>query len=226
LRTPTFVYYPPVDTDQFAPSPERRGEIREELGIPAAAPLVGTVSNLTPPKGLETFLGAAAEIAAARPDARFVVVGSAPDSHRAYAERLRRAAEALALPHPIVFAGGREDTESWYAAFDLHLSTSPPRSEGTTTTALEAQSCGVPVVATRVGAVAEVVEDGVTGVLVEPEKPDLVARAVIRLLADDDLRARMGAAGREAALARFGVESCADVHAEAYAAALEHASAR
>lgn len=226
LGLPAFVYLPPVNTARFAPSRERGLRRREELGIPAEAPVVGAVSVLTPMKGLESFLDAAARIAAARPDARFVVIGTAPASRRAYGEELHRRAEALGLPHPVVFAGERADVEDWYPAFDVHVITSLPRSEGTTTTALEAQACGIPVVATRVAAVPEVVEDEVTGLLVEPERPELVAEAVLRLLGDDATRASLGAAGRAAAVARFDVEVSADVHVRAYEAALEHASGR
>ena len=220
LPMPTFVYYPPVDTERFVPSAERRRHVRERLGIPPDAPVVGTVSNLTPLKGLETFLAAAERIASSRPETRFVVVGSAPVSHAAYGERLQRQASELALPQPVVFAGHQDDVEAWHAAFDVHLITS--RSEGTTTTALEAQAVGVPVVAGRVGAVEEVVADGVTGFVVASDRPDLVAEATLRLLADDPLRERMGAAGRAAAVERFGVEGCADVHAEAYGAAVAY----
>lgn len=223
LRLPTFVSFPPVDTARFVPSSEHRLRVRTELGVPEDAPLMGTVSVLSPMKGLESFFAAAADVAAARPETRFAVVGSAPPSHRAYAEGLRRQAQELGLRHPIVFVGERADVEAWYPAFDAHLITSLPRSEGTTTTAMEAQACGVPVVATRVAAVPEVVEDGVTGILVEPERPDLVAEAVLRLLDDREWRARMGAAGRAAAVERFDVEVAADAHAGAFAAALERA---
>lgn len=213
VSVPTFVAPPPVDTEVFAPSPERGREIRAELGIPAGAPVVGTVSPLIPVKGLETFLAAASRIAAARPEARFVVVGGPSESHRAYAEGLQSEA-----PEAVHFAGERTDVERWYAAFDVHVNTS--LSESTTTTAIEAQACGVPVVATRVGAVGEVVSDGVTGILVEPGDAEQVAGAVLRLLADESLRARMGAAGREAAVTRFGVEAAAEVQVAALEAAL------
>jgi glycosyltransferase involved in cell wall biosynthesis len=226
LSAPTFVYFPPVDTDRFAPSAQHRREIRVELGIPADAPVVGTVSSLNPMKGLEHFIDAAGLIAASRPATWFVVVAGAPETHRAYQEALRRRAHELALPNPIVFAGERDDVERWYSAFDVHVITSLPRSEGTTTTALEAQSCGVPVVATRVAAVAEVVDDGVTGLLVPPEQPAAVAEAVLRLVGDESQRARMGAAGRKAAVERFDAAAVADVYVEAYEAALAHASAR
>jgi starch synthase len=91
---------------------------------------------------------------------------------------------------------------------------------------MEAQACGVPVVATRVAAVAEVVDDGVTGLLVQPEQPRVLAEAVLRLLGDEALRARMGVAGREAALERFDAERVADVYVQAYEAALAHAATR
>ncbi|MFL5958809.1 MAG: glycosyltransferase [Gaiellaceae bacterium] len=226
LRAAAFVYFPPVDAARFEPSPEHRREVREELGIPPDAPVVGTVSSLNPMKGVEHFVDAAAQIAASRPDTRFVVVGGAPESHRAYEEQLRRRADELALPDPVVFTGERTDVERWYPAFDVHVIASLPRSEGTTTTAMEAQSCGVPVVAARVAAVAEVVDDGVTGMLVPPEQPGAIAGAVLRLLGDDDLRSRMGAAGRTAAIERFDAEHAADVYVQAYAAALAHAAAR
>ena len=101
-----------------------------------------------------------------------------------------------------------------------------PRSEGTTTTALEAQSCGVPVVATRVAAVAEAVADGVTGLLVPPEQPRVMADAVLRLLGDERLREWMGAAGRKAAFERFDAVRVADIYVMAYEAALAHRATR
>lgn len=226
LTMPTFVARPSVDTSVFVPSPERRRSRRAELGIPESAPVVGMVAALTPMKGVESFLAAAARIAAARPETRFVLVGGAPESHHAYGERLREKAAELSLPHGVMFAGEQADVESWYPAFDLQLITSRPRSEGTTTTGMEALACGIPVVAARVGAVGEVVEDGVTGILVEPERPDLLADAVLRLLDDDELRSRMGAVGREAAVARFDVEAAADEQVRLYEAALATATAR
>jgi glycosyltransferase involved in cell wall biosynthesis len=155
-----------------------------------------------------------------------VIIGGAPDTHLAYRQRLNRRAEELALPNPVIFAGERVDVERCYPAFDLHVIASLPRSEGTTTTAMEAQACGVPVVATHVAAVGEVVDDGVTGLLVSPEQPAAIAQAVLRLLGDEGLRARMGAAGRETAVERFDAERVTDVYVEAYEAALAHAATR
>jgi glycosyltransferase involved in cell wall biosynthesis len=224
LDMPVFVYFPPVDIERFAPSAENRASLRQELGIPPAAPLVGTVSHLTPLKALENFLGAAVRISTALPETRFVVVGSAPESHAVYGERLRRQAAELDLPHPILFVGPRDDVERWYAAMDVHLITS--RSEGTTTTALEAQACGVPVVSTDIGAVHEVVQDGVTGFLVPSGDAAAIATATIALLEDPVRRAGIGRAGRAAAVERFGLETAADLRARAYEAALNFSASR
>lgn len=224
LSVPLFLTPPPVDAELFVPSSKHRVAVRSELGIPEDAQVVGTVSPLIPVKGLETFLGAAARIAAVRPQTHFVVVGGPSESHRAYAERLQRQAEELGLPHPVVFTGERSDVERWYPAFDIHLNTS--LTETTTTTAIEAQACGLPVIATRVGAIHEVVEDGVSGILVEPQRDDLVAEAALRLLENDQRRAVLGRAGRESVAARYGVEAAADVQARALDAALDHARGR
>jgi glycosyltransferase involved in cell wall biosynthesis len=224
LQLPTFVYLPPVDADRFVPSRERASRVRQELGIPPDALVVGTVSNIVPAKGVETFVAAAAEIAAVRPEVCFIVAGATLEAHRAYSDRIRDRAAELDLPNPIVFAGDRADIESWYAAMDVHVT--PSWSEGTTTTVLEAQSCGVPVVATRVGALHEVVEDGVTGLLVPPERAEALAAAILTLLDDPARRAEMGQAGRVTALERFTTDTSADVHAQAYEAALAHAASR
>jgi glycosyltransferase involved in cell wall biosynthesis len=91
---------------------------------------------------------------------------------------------------------------------------------------MEAQSCGVPVVAARVGAVAEVIGDHATGFVVPPQRPDLLAEKTLQLLSDAGLRARMGAEGREAAVERFDADRSAEVYVQAYEAALAHAATR
>ncbi|HEY8491164.1 MAG TPA: glycosyltransferase, partial [Dehalococcoidia bacterium] len=224
---PAFVYAPPVDTERFRPSPERRRAARRRLGIPTGAPVVGTVANLNPQKGLEHFVRAAALIHRARPDARFLLVGARYGSHRRYAALLEADVRASGLPPDrLIVTGERADVEEHYPAMDVHLITSVPRSEGTPTTALEAMACGVPVVATRVGAVAEAVEDGVTGLLVPPLDAGAIAGAALRLLEDAPLRDRLGAAGRERAVRRYGVEVCAETHHRAFQVARARFRAR
>lgn len=223
IPQPTFIYYPPVDTMQFMPNEGHRNAIRDEFGIPRDEPLVGMVANLNPQKGIEYFVRAAGIIYKIVPDTRFLVVGAYYDSHRDYADEIAAEVRAARIPEDrFIFTGARADVEKFYPAMDVKLITSVPRSEGTTTTAMEAMACGVPVVATDVGAVREVVEDSVTGFVVPPQDPEAIARATLRLLGDPDLRRRMGKAARERAIARYDVETCAATHIRAFEAAIAH----
>jgi glycosyltransferase involved in cell wall biosynthesis/SAM-dependent methyltransferase len=226
LDVPWYVFYPPVDTDRFAPSAERRGEVRSRFGLPDDAPVVGTVSNVSPQKGLEDFAAAAGLVHASRPDACFLVVGATYETHAAYTARVLDAIRASGVPsEQFVLAGDRADVERFYAAMDVKAIASIGW-EGTTTTAQEAMACGVPVVATDVGAVSEVVADGHTGLLVPPRDPAALAAALLELLGDGGRRASMGEAGRARAVERFGVGLCADVHVAAFEAALRRREAQ
>ncbi len=222
-KVPSFVYFPPVDTQRFAPSAERRAQGRARLGIPADAPVIGMVANLNPQKGIEFFIRAASRIHKQRPDAWFVSVGARYETHKKYYEQLQAELGASALPGDrFIFAGEKFDTENYYPIMDVKLITSVPASEGTTTTAMEAMACGVPVVATNVGAVAEVVESGETGFVVPPLDDRALAEATMRLIRDPSLRERMGAQGRRRAVERFDVEICADHQVEIFEAAIRH----
>jgi glycosyltransferase involved in cell wall biosynthesis len=221
------VYYPPVDTEAFKLSPSLRRETRQELGIPDDAPVIGTVANLNPQKGIEYFVRAAARVHVSRPECRFLLVGAEYATHRDYAASVHAEMARSGVPADrFVLTGGREDVERLYPAMDVKLITSVPRSEGAPTTALEAMACGVPVVATDVGAVSEVVEDGVTGFVVPPLDPDAIAKASLRLLADAELSHRFGETARERAVTLYDVRICAEGRARAFRAAIEHHRAR
>lgn len=218
----TFVYYPPVDTGVFRPSQEHRLAVRVELGIPLDAPVVGMVANLSPQKGIEYFVRAMPAIIRDCPATRFVLVGAEYATQVAYSALVRRELAATGIdPGVVTFAGERRDVDRFYPAMDVKLITSIPNSEGTTTTAMEAMACEVPVVATNVGAVHEVVEDGVTGLLVQPNDPKSIAKGVTRLLRDASLRRKLGLRGRERAVERFDVAVCAQTHYVAYSFALQ-----
>jgi glycosyltransferase involved in cell wall biosynthesis len=216
---PSFVFYPPVDTERFRPSGEFRRRSREALGVPGDAPVVGMVANLNPEKGIEYFIRAAALIYRQCPDAWFLVVGAKYATHETYFARLQLEMRESGVPlERFVLAGERPDVEYLYPAMDVKLITSIR--EGTTTTAMEAMACGLPVVATDVGAVHEVVEQGSTGFLVAPRNPESIAEATLRLLANDGLRQAMGEAARQQAVSRFDVRRCADTFVRAYETAL------
>lgn len=221
LRAPVFVYYPPVDTRSFRPDLDRRAAARQRLGIPMDAPVVGTMSNLNPQKGVEHFIRAARIIQRQSPEARFLIVGERYPTHQAYSRMLEAEAQASRLTADrLLFAGGTDRPQDLYPAMDVKVVSSVPRSEGVPTAALEAQACGIPVVSAEVGAVAEAVQHGVTGFLVPARHPEALAAAVLELLCNPDLRARMGASARRLAVERHDVSRCLEVHLAAYEAAL------
>jgi glycosyltransferase involved in cell wall biosynthesis len=204
---PSFVYFPPVDTEKFRPSPERRMRVRAMYGIPAEAPVIGMVANLNPQKGIEFFVRAASDIQVRRPDAWFVVIGARYQTHSEYNALLdAEHAASRILPGRLLFLGDRPDIENYYPMLDIKVITSVPASEGTTTTAIEAMACGVPVVTTDVGTIREVVESGKTGLLVPPLDHESIAQAVMSLLDNPSLRRSMGECGRRRALERYNTE--------------------
>lgn len=224
LRVPTFTYFPPVDTRRrFVVSPTRKRLTRKQLGIPQEAPVVGTVANISPQKGIEYFIGCAAIVWRAMPETRFIVVGAEYAYKQQYNEIIAEEVKASGIPlDHLMFLGARSDVEDYYAAMDVKLVTSVPNSEGTTTTAMEAMACGVPVVATDVGAVSEVVDNNVTGYVVPSLDAGALARATLNILQDSQRRARLGEEARARACKLFDTAVCADQHAQALEAAIYH----
>lgn len=227
MELPSFVYYPPVDTRRFNDSHRSRLAARKRLDIPENAFVVGMVANLNPMKGIEYFIRAASIVYREVPHSRFLVVGAKYETHRTYNAKLEAELDASGIPRDrFIFTGGRPDVDEFYPAMDIKLITSVPRSEGTTTTAMEAMACGLPVVAADVGAVREAVEHGITGFVVPPLDPDAIASATLELLNRPELRKRMGTEGRKRAVEMFDAEVCADTHVRAFEAAIKHASLR
>jgi glycosyltransferase involved in cell wall biosynthesis len=216
---PWFAFYPPVDTTLLRPDNRWRTETRRSLRAPIDAPVVGTVANLNPLKGVEYFVQAAGIIAKVLPSCHFVHVGATYDTHRKYAEHIYSLAGDVGFSaERFTFAHARSDIERIYPAFDVNVISSV--SESTTTTAMEAMSCGVPVVATDVGVLREVVTNGLTGSIVPPRQPEAIASATLRIIQDVQLRGDLSRAARAEATRRFDVERCADVHARAYREAM------
>lgn len=168
---------------------------RIELGLPLDGLVIGAVTRLDPVKGVKFLIQALAAI----DSAHLVVVGDGPE--RVALEAL---ANDLGVAGRIHWAGHRRDVPALLPAFDLFVQ--PSLHEGMPNTILEAQACGLPVVATAVGGTPEVVVDGVTGLLVPPHDPAALAYAITSLLRDPDLRREMGRAGRERVADHFTVE--------------------
>jgi glycosyltransferase involved in cell wall biosynthesis len=223
LKLPSFIFYPPVDSNRFSALGKQRYVTKRCLSIPHDALVVGMVGNLNPQKGIEYFIRAASILYRSQPNSWFVVVGARYETHYGYMNQLEIEVQRSGIPQEqFIFTGDRPDVENYYEIMDVALVTSVPRSEGIPTTVAEAMICGLPVVATDVGAVREAVEDGVTGFVVPPLDPSAIAHFTLRLLQDPNLRAFMGEEGRRRAFERYNVEICADTHAQAFKAAIAH----
>lgn len=162
------------------------GGLRRELGVRGDAPLVGIIARLVPIKRVDLFLAAAERVVARRPDVTFVVLGDGP---------LRPALEDRGRERalPVRFLGWRADLPAVYADLDVVVLTSD--NEGTPVSLIEALAAARAVVATDVGGVRDVVgSEG--GRIVAPRDPGAVAEAILEVLADHELRSRLGASGR------------------------------
>ena len=191
------------------PDPAAVARARAACGAADGAPVVGTVAVLRPQKRLDLWLEAAGAILAEVPEARFVVVGDGP-----LRGELEAKAAAGRTAGRVVFAGLQEDVVPWLAAMDLYLMSS--EFEGLPLALLEAMSAGLPVVATRVGGIGEVVEDGTSGRLVGFGDPEALARAAVELLGDRERRQRVAERGRRRVAERFGVARMARELGEVY----------
>ncbi len=226
LAARTTVVYPPVDQSSFLPDPELRRSVRAELGLTDSTPLIGTVGLLNPQKGHEHLIRAAAIVREQAPLARFLVIGASSPAHGSYEDRLRAEARDLGLGGALSFVDPSTRVPELMQALDIFVMPSVPRSEGMPTAILEAMSCGKPVVASRVGAVDELVEDNGSGLLIPPASPAAAAAAIVRLHGDAGLRRSLGARGQVLASERFPLGGLADLHAGAYARAVARARSR
>ena len=180
---------------RLGPLPDRRAA-RRDLGLPQAGPVVAYVGRLTRVKRPDRLIAVAREVIKAVPEATFVVCGDGDLAREVSCARAE-------LDSSLRLLGWRADVETVYAAADLALLTSD--NEGMPVSLIEAGLAGLPAVATAVGSVAEVVEDGRSGLLAPCDAGEL-ARSVVRLLRDDALRHRLGASAAARCRERFGPE--------------------
>lgn len=164
-----------LDLEKFAAMGRFNGEFRQEYGIPADAPLIGSVGRFVPVKNHRLFINAAKLILEQKPDACFVLVGDGEE--RAPMEKY---VEQLGLSDHFVFCGWVKNTKRVYA--DLNVKVISSHNEGTPVTLIEALSVGCPVVSTDVGGVRDMLEGGKFGRLVPPNDAQAMANAIIETL--------------------------------------------
>lgn len=173
--------------------------LREEYGLPPDAKLVGVVARLEPEKGHPTLLAAWPEVVRRCPQAYLLVVGEG--SQR---DALEARASELGIADHVVFTGRRDDVPAVTAALDVAVLPSYREAQGLVI--LEAMALGRPVVASNVGGIPEVIDDGVSGLLVPPGDPAALAAAIVRLLTDHPYADLLARRGHDLVHERFCVE--------------------
>jgi glycosyltransferase involved in cell wall biosynthesis len=186
-----------------------RALARQSLGLGDAEFVVGTVARLNPVKDLGLLVDAFGELFGLCPKAHLVIIGDGPER-----PELERRARELGYADYVLFAGHRDDARQLLPALDVYVNSSI--TEGMSVTILEAMAAGLPVVATRAGGNPELVDDGVTGLLVQVRSAADLAHGLRRLLASPADRAAMGAGGRAKLVAEFSLDRMVQQYFRAY----------
>jgi len=184
--------------------------VHEAFFLPHRAPLVGNVAALVPHKGQRYLVDAAHLVVQELPDARFVILGEGE-----LREHLEKQVHEHHLEKHVLLPGFRTDVLGCIKGFDLFVMSSV--TEGLGTSLLDAMACSRAIVATRAGGIPEIVQDGVTGVLVPPRDAHALARAILESLRNERRRSDMGAAGLARVRDRFTVERMVAETAAVYA---------
>lgn len=178
---------------------------RRQLGISPQQPIIGFVGRLATNKGVDILLQAAARINREHPDTHWVIAGNGVEK-----AALQQQAAAAGLEGKVHFTGSLPRDAVYGAMKGFDIAVVPSREEGFGLTALEAMACGVPLVASRVDALHEVVKDGETGMLFTVEDAQELAETIQHLLASDSLRTRLANAAAAHAQATYGQEQLMD----------------
>jgi glycosyltransferase involved in cell wall biosynthesis len=191
-----------------------RDGVRASLGVAPCDRLLTVIGRLSPEKGCLEMLEAFRGLAGRAPNVSLAFVGEGP-----LEPELRRRLADYGLDKRVMILGHQSPIQPFYEAADVIVS--PSRTEGLSNVLLEALAFGRPVVATRVGGNAEIIEDGVSGTLVEPNRPAALADAICSLLQDDELRYRYQRNGARRVKARFGFDARMRTEERFYEAVLQ-----
>ncbi|MDA8109393.1 MAG: glycosyltransferase family 4 protein [Betaproteobacteria bacterium] len=191
-----------IDLERFRPRGQE--EVRRAIGLPPHVPLVGILATLRDWKGHEFLFEALARLRPDHPELRAIVIGEGP-----YRPKLEARVAALDVGDRVSFVGQRDHPEYWLNALDVFALPSYG-DEGLSQALMQAMACALPVITTPIGAHAEVVRDGDTGLLVPARDAAALAAAIARLLADEALRARLGVAAHRFAAAHCGEKAMLD----------------
>jgi glycosyltransferase involved in cell wall biosynthesis len=201
-RNKVKLIYPPLD-EGFEPStsPER---VQAEFGLEGCYPVVGLVAHLHPMKRPEDLIWAAPQVLAEFPTARFLIVGGTHAAPPGYFEGLMQLVADLDLCERVIFTGFRHDVAEFYTAFDMLVLTSLGEPFGKAL--IEAMASGTPVIGTALAGPLEIIQDGVTGLLIPPCDPAAVAGAILDLARHPERAKAMGQAGCEWVQDQFAIQ--------------------
>ena len=198
-----------LDTDHFSPTKdEYRRAIRSELGMQDGFWACFT-GRLVAEKGLNVLLKAWETVVRHSPDANLVIVGDG--DQRSHLEEL---SEIRGIEKRVRFTGAVTDTVQYLQASDVYVQ--PSFTEGLPISVLEAMACGLPVIATGVGGVTDLLSTGENGIVIPPHDPDCLSDCLLELLSNRNLRARLGNHGRQDVIAYCAVEKVGQAHLELY----------
>lgn len=218
------VLYDGVDVEVFNGRVDPEAA-RREFGFGRDEVVFGIVSRLVPMKGHRDFLEAVALASRRCPAIRAVIVGGDPQPDQSCLRELQAGAQELGLGGRVVFTGWRDDIPAVTAAFDVAVQASRYL-EGFGTSVMEAMALGKPVVATAVGGIPELAQQGETALLVPPGDPQAMAEAIVRLAFNAAERSRLGDAGRQRVTQLFDQRRLAKQQEMVYRSVLNGRSAQ
>ena len=201
-----------IDMASFENLPTRE-EVRAAEALPTDQFILASIGRPRPQKGYDILIDAFGRLAPSYPKAQLLFVGDGPD--RPF---LQEKANQLGLSERVTFLGDRIDIPRLLPALDIVVL--PSRHEGMPNVALEAMAAGLPVVATTVGGIPEVVDRARTGLLVPPENPAELASALCTILENPDLARKMGASGRQRIEENFDIQQTVARTEQLYASLL------
>lgn len=201
-----------VDTDYFTPAPGT--VLFDRFHIEPDTKLIGYIGLITKRKGLEYLIRSLHGIKKKYPGIKLIIIGWHTPNDAGYFTEIRALIKELSLEDDIHFTGVLSDVRDSLASLDIVVL--PSLEERCSRTLLESMSCAKAVVATRVGGTPEIIQDGVNGLLIDPENADQIGGAVLRLLEDKALREKLGRSARMHIAKHFGIAKNIDTMRKLY----------
>ncbi len=173
------------------------------------APVIGMVAQLIKRKGHRFVLESIPKIQERYPNVRLVFFGRGPEE-----ANLLQLAQTLGIRDAVTFAGFRKDINHWLGCMDVFIH--PPLTEGLGVAVLQAAAASLPIVASRVGGVTEIIEDRVNGLLIDPQSPDQIVEGVLELLDNPEFAREMGLAAHQKVVEQFSVDAMVEGNLHVY----------